>query len=346
MKEFIVKEKFVGERLDKFLTEQTKQTRSQIKKAILNGDVLVNGKRAKVHQFLKSKDTVIIQKSILNLIQDKNQKYISKIKNQKLHTSYLAYLFNWRKPLLSQKTRLRPKILHKTKDYIILEKPAGLLVHATESSTEPTLVDWLVKKFPKIRKVSDSISLQKDDQTFRPGIVHRLDKDVSGIMLIARNQNSFEYYKQQFKLQKIHKKYTALIHGQIEQDHDTIEFEISRSAKGGRMASHPKESGKGRQALTEFKVLKRFKKTTLVEITLHTGRTNQIRVHFMAIGHPVVGDRAYGIGSYNNRFTERFELKRQFLHAYRLVFVDMEGEKIDIKTKLPDDLEAVLNQIQ
>ncbi|NQT49585.1 RluA family pseudouridine synthase [Candidatus Kuenenbacteria bacterium] len=328
MNEYIVNEKSAGERLDKFLTEKTEQTRSQIKRTILDGAILVNGKEAKVHQFLKLGDKVELQN-----VKIKMQNHISKINNQKNKPTLIERV----KTFLTDDKSLQPKIIFKNNDYIILEKPAGLLVHATDTSTETTLVDWLINKFPEIQKVSDTVSLQKDDQTYRPGIVHRLDKDVAGLMLIARNQDAFDYFKQQFKLQKINKKYTALVHGQIEQDHDTIEFEISRSSQGKRMASHPKGSGKGRPAFTEFDVLDRTQKTTLVEITLHSGRTNQIRVHFMALGNPIVGDMVYKVSAFDNKKTTK-----PLLHATKLSFTDQQGTEQAFESELPSEFQAPL----
>ena len=323
MKHFIVDETQVNERLDKFLTEKIEQSRSQIKKAILNGLILVNDKPAKVHQFLHLQDKVSVSPTEEMERRTKEIELTKMSKLQQLKEKLLAKPFP---------KKLTPKIIHKNADYLIIEKPAKLLVHETPTSTVPTLVDWLVKKFPKIRKIADSISLEKNDQTFRPGIVHRLDRDVSGIMLIALNQDSFEYYKSQFQKRIITKKYTALVHGQLTQDEGTIDFEIGRSAEGGRMAAHPAGSGKGRASLTNYKVLERYDKATLVEVELLTGRTNQIRVHFFALQYPIVGDHLY-------KYKEKTKLEpgRIMLHARELTFTDMQGEKQTFEAELPEE---------
>lgn len=343
---FIVNEKHTNERLDVFLTEMTGQTRSQLKKTILAGLVLVNGKKATVHQFLRLDDNVEIkleeqnrQSEAKNIKHDKhspNRDFFHKI--QEAFTKLFGSILTTSR--LSSDSPLVPKVIFKCDEYLVIEKPAGLLVHETESLTEhePTLIDWLIKNFPEVKKIADPRSLIKKNAPYRPGIVHRLDKDVSGLMLIARNQSAFDYYKQQFKLHQVKKLYTALVLGQLEKDSGAINFEISRSAQGGRMAAHPAGSGKGRPALTEYAVVEKFQKATLVEITLHTGRTNQIRVHFFALGHPIVGDQVYKI----KNLALKTKISLPLLHATELSFTDQSGQERTFRSELPNIFDQLL----
>jgi len=216
------------------------------------------------------------------------------------------------------------KIIYEDKDVLAINKPAGLLVHGPNS-----LVDWLLKKYPEIKDVGED--------SIRPGIVHRLDKDTSGVLLVAKNQKAFEYLKEQFQNRKIKKKYIALVEGNIKDSNGIIDLPIGKSKKDFRKKSSTgKIVGKIREAITEYKVLKRFKNFTLVEVFPKTGRTHQIRVHFKAINHPVAGDKLYG--RQNN-------LNRQFLHASSLEFNLPNGARIKLEADLPEDLKNFLNML-
>lgn len=318
MKYFIVEEKNQNERLDKFLAEKLPDTRSQIKKAILEERVLINYKPAKVHQFLNLKDKVTV-KDFAGITKGKEKQSLP----QNLNTP-------------------TPKIIKETDDYIVLEKPSGLLVHATSKGEPDTLVNWLVKKYPEIEKIADPVSLLKRDKTFRPGIVHRLDREVSGLMVIARNQNSFENLKDQFKNKSVIKEYTALVHGQLPDDSGTIDFEISRKSKGGKMAAHPYGSNKGRPAVTKYEVIKNFMHFTLVKIHLLTGRTNQIRVHFFALGNPVAGDTLYELKTKK----PNVKIPRILLHASKLSFTDFKGDQQNFESSLPEEFSEVFDQLK
>ncbi len=217
------------------------------------------------------------------------------------------------------------------KNLVAVNKPAGLLVHRTAVSKEPTLVDWLLKKYPEIKKVGDN-------PNERPGIVHRLDRDTSGIIVIARNQDFFDYLKKLFQEHLVKKIYLALVKGKVNSNSGIIAKPISikrnstkRTVYGGKM---PKE------AVTEYKKLKFFKKGdkffTLLEIKPQTGRTHQIRVHLASIGHPVMGDKFYGRGC------DSLGLERQFLHASSIEFSSARGERIKIEASLPDDFKKVI----
>jgi len=242
-----------------------------------------------------------------------------------------------------------PEIIYEDEDCLVINKPAGIAVHGGGNITDPTLSDWLLTHYPEIKNVGDD--------PIRPGIVHRLDMDVSGLMVIAKNNESFENLKQQFKERKIIKEYSALVHGKVAKDGDLIDFPIKRSKDGNRMAALPKNTEelltrknpksrdkgniggffKARQALTEFTVLKRFVNYTFLKVKIKTGRTHQIRVHFFAYGHPLAGDDLY----YTKKTAEKnkkLSLGRVFLVADRLSFLANNGERKDFSLGLPEEL--------
>jgi 23S rRNA pseudouridine1911/1915/1917 synthase len=228
------------------------------------------------------------------------------------------------------------KIIYEDENILAVNKPAGLLVHGPDS-----LVDWLIEKYPDIKKVGEDPE--------RPGIVHRLDKDTSGVLLIAKNQGSFEYLKKQFQDRKIKKKYIALVDGRMRGESGIINLPIAKSKSDFRKrAVGEKTIGKEREAMTEYKVIKKFENFTLTEACPKTGRTHQIRVHMKAIGHPVVCDKLYG--PKNKKCP--FDLTRQFLHANTLEFSlpaspsgGPDGSRINLEADLPNDLQKVLDMI-
>ncbi len=249
---------------------------------------------------------------------------------------------------------MEPKIIFENSDYLIINKPSGLIVHGGTGITEPVLTDWLRIKYPEIENVGDD--------PIRPGIVHRLDKEASGLMLIAKNQKAFEYFKKQFQKRKIVKKYLALAHGKIFKDEDVISFPIKRSKDGYKMAALPVSSETisdknkpnnrdrgtlraqedSKEAITEFCVLHRYINYTLLDVKIKTGRTHQIRVHFYAYGHPLVGDPLYWTKKTKVK-NEKIKLGRIFLVARELSFKDLDGEKQTFAIETPTDLQSFLN---
>ncbi|MFA4999154.1 MAG: RNA pseudouridine synthase [Parcubacteria group bacterium] len=223
------------------------------------------------------------------------------------------------------------KIIYESPDFVVLNKPAGVLMHGVKIKSdkireEPTLADWITKKYPEIEKVGD-------DPKTRPGIVHRLDKETSGVVVVAKTQEYFEYLKNLFGEKGIMKKYIALVHGEVKSDKGIIEKPIGiksgtvkRTIHGGKMI---------KEAITEYKVIKRYEGYTLLEASPKTGRTHQIRVHLASIGHPVVGDKLYG-GKKEKRSLLKPE--RQFLHAAEIKFEAKPGELVTFTAPLPDDL--------
>jgi len=252
------------------------------------------------------------------------------------------------------------KIIQENKDYLIIYKPAGLIVHGGNGIDEPTLVDFLITKYPELEKVGED--------PIRPAIVHRLDKEVSGLMIIPRNNSSFDYFKEQFKSRKIKKEYLALVLGKIDKDEGVIDFPIKRSSQGHKMAAIPKSNKNydstnieknianrslgniralesSRQAITEFLVLKKLINFTLIQIKLKTGRTHQIRVHFSAFGHPLLGDNLYGNKKSKSK-NIKLKMNRIFLLANKLNFVDPDGKQQKIEIDMDEDLRAILKQVK
>lgn len=296
-------------RLDKFLAQKLPLTRSQIKKLILNDQVVVNKEQPTVHQFLNEGDIVgVLETEISATETEKTTKKVTH-KNSK-----------------------SPKVLFDEKDYLIIEKPAGLLVHATARNENYTLVDWLLKNFPQLRKVGED--------PLRPAIVHRLDKDVSGLMIIPKSQTAFDYFKSQFKLRKIKKTYTTLVHDVVENQQGLIDFSIARS-KEGKYVARPKDDPESRSAETEFFVKKRYLHFTLLELHPLTGRTNQLRVHMAAYGHPMVGDNLYA----TRKKVKPMEISQVFLHATGLTFYDPEGVKRTYQSPLPKELKTIIDKL-
>lgn len=231
-------------------------------------------------------------------------------------------------------------ILHETPDVLVLAKPAGILVHADGVSIEKTLVDWIMENYPEIRDVGESMYLKNGELLSRPGIVHRLDKDTSGVLVVAKTQSMFDNVKQQFQNHTIQKQYVAYVYGHITKDQGTIDMPIGKSRSDFRRWSAGRGArGMLRPAVTDYVVEKRLmvdgKPFTRVLLCPRTGRTHQLRVHMKFLNHPLVGDVLYA-GKYvatmpNLGFT------RHALHAQEITFRDLSGESMTVTAPLPDD---------
>ncbi len=217
-------------------------------------------------------------------------------------------------------------ILYEDDDLLVVDKPAGLPVHPAPGHPSHTLVNAILSHFPHLADIGDSL---------RPGVVHRLDKDTSGVMLVAKNSRAQADLAQQFKTHSVSKAYLVLVKGKLTPENGVIEASIGRDPRNRkRMAV---VTG-GREARTEYRVIKYIEDYTLLEVRPETGRTHQIRVHFSAIGYPVVGDKIYGVKSPY--------LSRQFLHASRLGFkLPSTGKYVEFKSELPPDLAQALKDI-
>lgn len=290
------------ERIDKFLAIKLAIPRNQIQKQIKNQLVLVNDKAVTPHYALQLDDTI-------------------SIKSEKTSTN----------------KKFKLKIIFEDKDYLIINKPAGIAVHPTAENkdTSVTLVNLLLEYYPKIKKVGED--------ELRPGIVHRLDKDVSGILIIAKNQKFYKHIKQQFFDRKIHKHYLALVYGKIKADEGVINFPIIRSQENKTMmAALPPNSEEGREAITKFYVLNRYPQYTYLEVHPQTGRTHQIRVHLKAYSHSIVGDKKYK----NKKITIKEELPQIFLHSAFIKFTNLAGELVTYKSSLPTVLKKFISNLK
>lgn len=233
------------------------------------------------------------------------------------------------------------KILYEDKDILAIDKPAGIAVHGDGRSKKKNLVDWLLKKYPKIKDVGEPVILESGEKVERDGIVHRLDKDTSGVLLVAKTQKGFEHLKAQFKQREVKKTYHAFVYGKFKDERGMIDKPIGREAGGvRRWATGARARGEMRDALTRYKVLKILDGTSFLEIWPQTGRTHQIRVHMNSVGHPVVADPLYA-----PRQKALLGFKRQALHASKIIFKDLKGKTVEVKAPFPEDFEKAVKLV-
>lgn len=231
-------------------------------------------------------------------------------------------------------TDLKPQdipfeMLYEDDDIAVINKPQGLTVHPSGRFTENTLVNALLFRLKSLSAING---------VYRPGIVHRLDKDTSGVMVVAKTDRAHVELSRQIEKREVKKIYIALVEGVVKEPHGVIDQRIGRSVKNRKLMAVTPD---GREAITEYEVIKRYKDNTLLRCRIHTGRTHQIRVHLKYIGHPVVGDKSYGYKK------QRFDLKGQLLHASSLEFSHpTKGEKMCFKADLPDYFKAVLSKLE
>ncbi len=227
-------------------------------------------------------------------------------------------------------------LLHVDDDFVIVNKPAGMVVHAGAGHSRGTLVNALLHRLGKLSEAGGAL---------RPGIVHRLDRETSGAMVVARNDRAHENLSGQFRSRNVRKIYVALVHGKMARDSGTITLPISRDAH--RRTRMTARVAKGRHARTDWRVIARLDRCTLIEAVLHTGRTHQIRAHFAAIGHPVVGDTLYGAPRELRAGARKLPLlERNFLHAARIGFSHpSSGEWVEVRAPLPRDLRVYFDQL-
>lgn len=306
MKTFIVPEHEAGERLDAWLAQQDPdRSRTAFQKLIKEGGVLLNGRKAKAHQVVKAEDTVELEGA------------------------------SKRKAAAKAAAVPDVRIVDETPDLLVIEKPSGLLVHPAPSQKASTLVDFLVKHDPAIKKVGDAKE--------RPGIVHRLDREASGLMVIARTKKAFEHLKRQFQEHAVSKEYQALVYGKVVKDFDTITTSIGRKKGRGRMSARTQAQDGDKEAVSHYDVVERFPQATLVKVRTETGRMHQVRVHMKSIGHPLVGDGLYGTPKQQ---TTSLRGVRLFLHAAALGFTGPDGRRREYRSELPSDLQATLDALK
>jgi 23S rRNA pseudouridine1911/1915/1917 synthase len=242
------------------------------------------------------------------------------------------------------------KIIFQNDDFVVVDKPTGLSVHSGVNTNEPTLVDFLLEKFPEIENIGDALSRTcreaagAREPNIRPGIVHRLDKETSGVVVVARNQKTFDHLKNLFQNRQVEKKYLALVHGKPKKKEGKIEGEMGRSKRDFRKQSLARGKiavRKERYSLTEYKVKKEFNEESLLEVFPKTGRMHQIRVHLHSIGHPVVGDKKYTFKKYLpcRQSGKNISAPRMFLHASSISFIGPSAEKYFFESETPEEFE-------
>src|SRR5712671_3704730 len=295
-----------GRRLDLFLAQRVPElSRTRIQELIREGNVRVDGKMARASHRVAAGE--IIEVAVLP-----------------------------RPALEAAPEDLPLELLLVDDDFVIVNKPAGMVVHASAGHARGTLVNALLHRLGKPSDAGGAL---------RPGIVHRLDKETSGALVVARSDKAHEHIAEQFRTRNVRKIYLALVHGKMPRDSGTITLPISRDPR--RRTRMTARESKGRHARTDWRVVARLDRCTLVEAALHTGRTHQIRAHFAAIGHPVVGDTLYGASRGLRAGTRILPLlERNFLHASRIGFSHPStGAWVEVHAPLPKDLRLYFEQI-
>ena len=300
MEKVVVEENTQKKRIDSYIVDKNiNLSRTAIKRLLDEGKILVNGKKQKPSYKPEVGDIITIE------IPE------------------------------PEEVELKPQdipidVIYEDKDIIVVNKPKGMVVHPANGNPDGTLVNAI------LAKCKDSLSGIGGE--IRPGIVHRLDKDTSGLLIIAKNDQAHINMSKQIQDRKVIKKYIALVKGVIGENTATIDMPIARSTKDRKkMAVDPN----GKEAITHYKVLQRYDKYTLLEIKIDTGRTHQIRVHMSYIGHPVVGDMQYSNGK------NEFGIEGQMLHSKYLEFDHpITGKRLKLEAPLPEYFEQVLNELE
>lgn len=295
----IVAEEMDGERLDVFVAEQVEQlSRSVVKSLINEGQVLVNGARQKASYHVREGDEISIE----------------------IPEPQVLELVPRDIPL---------EIIYQDEDLAVINKPKGLVVHPAHGNWDYTMVNALLYHIKDLSGINGQI---------RPGIVHRLDKDTSGVMVVAKNDVAHRSLAAQIKDHSIKREYIALVHGTIKENLGTIDAPIGRSKNDRKKMAVIAD---GRPAVSKYQVLERYHNYSLVKVELLTGRTHQIRVHFAYIKHPVVGDPLYGSGK------KHFNLDSQALHAHLLGFNHPRtGKYLEFTSPLPEYFQEILTSLR
>jgi 23S rRNA pseudouridine1911/1915/1917 synthase len=291
-----------GKRLDHLLHQRLPEfSRSRIQEWIKAGRVLVDGRAARSSHAVHGGETIDVEPAAPP-------------------------------PLRAEAEDIPLRVLYEDADLVAIDKPAGMVVHAGAGAHSGTLVNALLHRFDSLSGVGGEL---------RPGIVHRLDRFTSGVLLVAKNDGAHRNLAAQFSGRQVEKVYLALVHGDLKQDTGRIERPIARdplhrTRMTARLAA-------GRAAWSEYRVLRRFGRFTLLEVRIGTGRTHQIRVHLASIGHPVVGDTLYGAPA---KIEGMPPLGRYFLHAHRIRFqLPSSGEELTLMSPLPEELDAWMQRL-
>ncbi|QQS61053.1 MAG: RluA family pseudouridine synthase [Candidatus Moraniibacteriota bacterium] len=312
---FIPIDKNIGQRLDVFLhTHYPDRSRSSLVKEIREGAVKINHEKKKPSYILKKDDLLEV-----------------------------AFLEDVSPHTIKKNFTLKIPVLFENEFFIIINKPPGIQVHPSSTEKENTLVNWVAAQYPDILTVGEDLT--------RPGIVHRLDKDTSGILVITKTNDSFKKFKSLFASRNIQKEYLALVYGIPKETKGIIDQSIARSANFRKQTiptGRAKWKGTPRQAITKYQIIKKFSSSlkatkffSLLKFYPKTGRMHQIRIHASFIGHPVVGDKLYK----RKEFKNDQSAPRQLLHAYKISFI-FEKEKYSFTTPIPSDFETFLQNLK
>ena len=300
MKEYIVSQEEKGKRLDAYIPSVDLDiTRTSAQRLIEDGNILVNGKNAKVSYKIQENDKISVE--------------IPKPKQIELKAQDIPI-----------------EIVYEDSDIIVVNKPKGMVVHPANGNPDGTLVNAIMAI------CKDSLSGIGGE--IRPGIVHRIDKDTSGLLIVAKNDNAHVKMSEQIKNHEVKKTYIALVRGVFKKNEATIDMPIGRSTSDRKKMAVNKN---GKNAITHIKVLKRFDKYTLLQVNIETGRTHQIRVHLSHIGYPIVGDYTYSNGK------NEFDVVGQCLHAQKLEFKHPITQKdMCLEAELPQYFKDILDKLK
>lgn len=299
MKKIIVKQEETDKRIDSYLSKREAISRVSIQRLLEEGKILVNEKKVKPSYKVQQRDSITIEKE---------EAKETTLKAQEI-------------PI---------EIIYEDKDIIAVNKPKGLVVHPANGNPDGTLVNAIMAI------CKDSLSGIGGE--IRPGIVHRLDKDTSGMIIVAKNDKSHINMSEQIKNHQVEKTYIALVKGIVKEKEATINMPIGRSTKDRKKMAVTKT---GKEAITHFKVLARYDNYTLLEVKIETGRTHQIRVHLSQIGYPIVGDTTYSNGK------NEWEVVGQCLHAKSLKFRHpITGKEMFLEAKLPTYFQEILKELE
>ncbi len=294
----VVGKEHAGKRLDRYVSQEVNRlSRTLVADLIKNGDILVEGRRVKASHRIKEGNLVSVEIP------------------------------------LPQELELKPQdiplqVVYEDKDLVVINKPQGMVVHPAHGNWDKTLVNALLHQIKDLSTI---------DGEHRPGIVHRLDKDTSGLLVVAKNDRSHRHLQKQLKNHDVIRGYSTLVHGQVRENLGKIEAPIGRNPRNRKKMA---VIAGGKPSITDYQVSQRFTDYTLVKCRLKTGRTHQIRVHLAYLGYPVVGDSLYGFRK------NAWGLKKQVLHADLLVFEHpTTGEVMTFRSLLPEYFSGLLKQL-
>lgn len=294
----VVQDEDCPSRIDKFISEQETLSRSRVQALLSEGLILVNGTTCKANYKVKANDKITAS-------------------------------FEDEMEMEAQSEEMDLDICYEDEDVIVINKPKGIVVHPAAGNQRGTLVNGLLYHCKDLSGINGVL---------RPGIVHRIDKDTTGLLIVAKNDMAHTSLSKQLQSKSVNRLYYALVHGVIEHEFGTIDAPIGRDVKDRQKMAVTSTNSK--DARTHFKVLERFTDYTLVECRLETGRTHQIRVHMQYIGHPIVGDEKYS-------YRKTMQTNGQLLHAHQLTFVHPRThEKVSVEAELPKQFADILEELR